>query len=100
MSEEAKPAEPAKPKGGLKKESIWEIYYPTRLNEDRDAVLDALFGGVLRLAQAVAQEFEAVFPVDVADREEVSEYSFQRDILPVAVDADHVEAQTRCQVSR
>jgi hypothetical protein len=43
MSEEAKPAEPAKPTGGLKKESIWEVYYPRNLDVDKEAVPLASF---------------------------------------------------------
>lgn len=43
MSEEAKQEEPAKPTSGLKKESIWEVYYPRNLDEDKEAVPLASF---------------------------------------------------------
>jgi hypothetical protein len=45
MTEETKGTteEPVSPSTGLKKESIWEVYYPTGVNEDKDAVPVASF---------------------------------------------------------
>ncbi len=60
--------------------------------------LDALLDAVLRLAQRVAEEIEAVLAVHVRDREEIAEHALQRYVLAVPLDV--VRDQQRLERGR